>query len=375
MIKTWSYSEEYKKNRSKILRSIDKTLTSGTLFFGKQLETFENNFIKINKAKYGLAVGSGTDALIISLKALGIGKNNKDEVITVSNTAIPTASAIRSAGATPVFADIKDDYLIDPLKIKKLINKNTKAIIPVHLYGQSCNMEEIIKIAKKHKLKIIEDCAQAQGASFKNKYVGNFGDFGCFSFYPTKILGAYGDGGFITTNSPKMFQIIKRLRFYGIEQNDKNNRFNNIYYSNEHGLNSRLDEFHSSILNIKIKQVKNNISKRCKLANLYNRELSKTSLILPKENLNCKHVYHLYTVYHPKRDIIINKLKKKNFLINIYYQFPIHKMKAYKTKKELYLPITEKMSKGIFSLPLYPELKYNEVIKFTQILKKIITKI
>ena len=147
MIKTWSYSEEYKKNRTKILSSIDKTLASGTLFFGKQLEAFENNFIKINKAKYGLAVGSGTDALIISLKALGIGKNNKDEVITVSNTAIPTASAIKSAGATPIFVDIKNDYLIDPSKIKKLINKNTKAIIPVHLYGQSSNMEEIIKIA------------------------------------------------------------------------------------------------------------------------------------------------------------------------------------------------------------------------------------
>jgi dTDP-3-amino-2,3,6-trideoxy-4-keto-D-glucose/dTDP-3-amino-3,4,6-trideoxy-alpha-D-glucose/dTDP-2,6-dideoxy-D-kanosamine transaminase len=374
MIKTWSYSEEYKKNRSKILRSIDKTLTSGTLFFGKQLETFENNFIKINKAKYGLAVGSGTDALIISLKALGIGKNNKDEVITVSNTAIPTASAIRSAGATPVFADIKDDYLIDPLKIKKLINKNTKAIIPVHLYGQSCNMEEIIKIAKKHKLKIIEDCAQAQGASFKNKYVGNFGDFGCFSFYPTKILGAYGDGGFITTNSPKMFQIIKRLRFYGIEQNDKNNKFNNIYYSNEHGLNSRLDEIHSSILNIKIKQVKNFISKRRQLANLYTKELSKTSLVLPKENLNCKHVYHLYTVYHPLRDKIIKALNKKKIKINIYYPFPIHKMKGYQSKKKFDLKITNTLYKGIFSLPLYPELKFSEVKKITKILKEILSK-
>ena len=374
MIKTWSYSEEYKKNRSKILRSIDKTLTSGTLFFGKQLETFENNFIKINKAKYGLAVGSGTDALIISLKALGIGKNNKDEVITVSNTAIPTASAIRSAGATPVFADIKDDYLIDPLKIKKLINKNTKAIIPVHLYGQSCNMEEIIKIAKKHKLKIIEDCAQAQGASFKNKYVGNFGDFGCFSFYPTKILGAYGDGGFITTNSPKMFQIIKRLRFYGIEQNDKNNKFNNIYYSNEHGLNSRLDEIHSSILNIKIKQVKSFISKRRQLANLYTKELSKTSLVLPKENLNCKHVYHLYTVCHPQREKIIKALKKNKIKINIYYPFPVHKMKGYQSKKIFDLKITNTVYKGIFSLPLYPELKFSEVKKITKILKEILSK-
>ena len=164
MIKTWSYAEEYKKNRSKILKTIDKTLASGNLFFGKQLDTFEKNFIKQNKAKYGVAVGSGTDALIIALKALGIGNNKKDEVITVANTAIPTASAIISAGAKPVFVDIGNDYLMDLTKIKKLINKNSKAIIPVHLYGHSCN-SELMKIAKKYKLKIIEDCAQAHGAN------------------------------------------------------------------------------------------------------------------------------------------------------------------------------------------------------------------
>ena len=208
MIKTWSYKEEYIKNRKTILKAIDKTLFSGNLFFGNQLKKFENSFIKQNKSRYGVAVGSGTDALIIALKALGIGKNFNDEVITVSNTAIPTASAIISAGAKPIFVDIGNDYLINTLKIKKAINKNTKAIIPVHLYGQACKMDEIMKIAKRYKLKIIEDCAQAQGAKFKNKLVGTFGDFGCFSFYPTKILGAYGDGGFVTTNSFKMYQKI-----------------------------------------------------------------------------------------------------------------------------------------------------------------------
>jgi dTDP-3-amino-2,3,6-trideoxy-4-keto-D-glucose/dTDP-3-amino-3,4,6-trideoxy-alpha-D-glucose/dTDP-2,6-dideoxy-D-kanosamine transaminase len=374
MIKTWSYAEEYKKNRSKILKTIDNTLASGNLFFGKQLDIFEKNFIKQNKAKYGVAVGSGTDALIIALKALGIGNNKEDEVITVSNTAIPTASAIRSVGAKPVFVDIGDDYLMDLIKIKKLINKNSKAIIPVHLYGHSCNMEELMKIAKKYKLKIIEDCAQAQGAKFKNKHVGNFGDFGCFSFYPTKILGAYGDGGFITTNSSKMLQIIKRLRFYGIEQNNKKNKFNNIYYSNEHGLNSRLDEIHSSILNIKIKQVKSFIQKRRKLANLYEKELSGTSLILPKEKKNCRHVYHLYTVYHPKRDRILKELSNKKININIYYPYPIHKMKGYLSKEKVDLKITNKVCKGIFSLPLYPELKVSELKKITNILKKILAK-
>jgi dTDP-3-amino-2,3,6-trideoxy-4-keto-D-glucose/dTDP-3-amino-3,4,6-trideoxy-alpha-D-glucose/dTDP-2,6-dideoxy-D-kanosamine transaminase len=375
MIKSWSYLKEYKKIKKKILSSVDKTLKSGVLFFGKELMTFEKNFLRFNKLKYGVAVGSGTDALIIALKSVNIGNKNTDEVITVSNTAIPTVSAIKSAGAKAVFADVGNDYLINPDKIQKLITKNTKAIIPVHLYGQACDMKKICAIAKKNNLKVIEDCAQAQGAKFNNKTVGSFGDLGCFSFYPTKILGGYGDRGFITTNSLKIFNKIKRMRFYGIEQNNKKNKFNKKYYANEHGYNSRLDEVHSSILNIKIKKIKNFINKRKKLAKIYSKELKGTSLVLPRINKNCNHVFHLYTVYHPKRDIIINKLKKKNFLINIYYQFPIHKMKAYKTKKELYLPITEKMSKGIFSLPLYPELKYNEVLKFTQILKKIITKI
>ncbi len=377
MIKSWSYKEEYKQNRKKILKTIDKTLLSGDLFFGNQLSKFENNFKKLNKSKYGIAVGSGTDALIIALKALGIGKSNKDEVITVSNTAIPTASAIKSAGAKPVFVDVGNDFLINPLKIKKAINKNTKAIIPVHLYGHPCKMDDIIKIAKKFKLKIIEDCAQAQGAKFKNKLVGNFGDFGCFSFYPTKILGAYGDGGFITTNSIKMFRTVRRLRFYGIEQIDKKNKFNGLYYSNEHGLNSRLDEIHSSILNFKIKKVKSFILKRRQLANIYNKELKNTSLLLPKENTNCNHVYHLYTVYHPKRFKIIKELEKKKIKIGIYYPYPIHKMKGYfsKKNKNYKLNMTNKLYRGIFSLPLYPELPIKDLKKIVKSLKVILTKI
>ena len=151
-------------------------------------------------------MGSGTDALLLALKSLNIGNNKNDEVITVSNTAIPTVSAIISAGAKPVFVDIGKDYLINPKLIQKKINKNTRAIIPVHLYGKSCNMKEILKIAKKNKVKVIEDCAQSQGSKSGNKYVGSLGDLGCFSFYPTKILGAYGDGGFVSTNSLKLFK-------------------------------------------------------------------------------------------------------------------------------------------------------------------------
>ena len=376
MIKTWSYIEEYKGLRKKILGSIDRTLKSGQIFFGKELQKFEKRFIKENNLKYGVAVGSGTDALYIAL--LGLGIKPGDEIITVSNTAIPTISAIRSCGAKVRFSDIRSDYLINTDNIEKYISKNTKAIIPVHLYGQACDMEKICKIAKKYKLKIIEDCAQAQGAKFKNKYVGTFGDVGCFSFYPTKILGAYGDGGFISTNSINLYNKVKRIRFYGIEQNNKKNKFNNKYYANEHGINSRISEIQVSILNLKLPQVNSWIEQRRKLANVYSQELKNTSLKLPAENINCKHVFHLYVVYHPKRDKIIKKLKENNIQVNINYPFPIHKMKAYKNKvlnKSNYLPITEKMANGIFSLPLYPKLKKNDVFKVSRVIKKILLKI
>ena len=376
MINAWSYKDEYKELRSKILKNVDKTLKSGNIFFGNELKKFEKLFLKMNNFKYGVAVGSGTDALYLSLIALGIGRG--DEVITVSNSAIPTVSAIRSSGANVKFVDVDDNYLIDTKKIEKKITNKTKAIIPVHLYGQSCDMEKISLIARKHKLKIIEDCAQAQGAKYKNRFVGSFGDTGCFSFYPTKILGAYGDGGFISTSSLSLFKKLKRLRFYGIEQNDKKNKYNNKYYANNHGTNSRISELQASILNIKLPKVDSFINKRWYIAKLYLKYLINSGLILPKEKISCKHVFHLFVVYHSKRNLIIKKLKKNNILVNINYPYPIHKMKAYKNLynfniKNLYN--TEKFAKGIFSLPLYPNLKIRDVVKISKTLKKVLLNI
>ena len=282
MIKSWDYINEYKKIKSKIIKSIDSSLSSGSLILGPQLDLFEKNFSKFIGTKFGLGVGNCTDALFIALKALDIGRN--DEVITVSNTAIPTVSAIVSSGAKVKFVDINNTYLMNPNEIEKYISKETKAIIPVHLYGHPCDMKKICKIAKKHKLKIIEDCAQAQGAEFNGKNVGSFGDAGCFSFYPTKILGSYGDGGFISTNSLELYKKIKKIRFYGIELSDKKNKFNKKYYSNIHGTNSRISEIQSSILNLKLPKVNSWIKQRRNLAKLYTRELKHTSLKLPVEN-------------------------------------------------------------------------------------------
>ena len=311
MIKFWSYKREYLKYKKIIKKKIDISLNNGQIFFGEEIQKFERQFIKKYKARYGVAVKSGTDALMISLKAIGI--KNGDEVITAANTAIPTISAIRSLGAIPKLVDIKDDYLMDAKKIKNQLTKKTKVIIPVHLYGQTCDMDEIFKIAKKYKIKIIEDCAQAQGAKFHNSYSGTMGQLGCFSFYPTKILGAYGDGGFILTNNYSLFKKIRRIRFYGIETLDKRKKYYQKYYANEDGFNSRMDEIQAAILNFKFSKLNKFIQRRKNIADRYYNKLRYTNLKLPKLNLNCDHVYHQFTVYHRERDKIMRELKKKKY--------------------------------------------------------------
>ena len=374
MIKFWSYNKEYKKYKKQILTNINKTILNGNIFFGSQLENFEKKFIRKYKGKYGIAVGSGTDALLISLKTLNLKKG--DEVITAANTAIPTISAIINAGGTPKLVDIGEDYLIDVNKIKKEISSKTKAIIPVHLYGQMCDMDSINKIAKSKKLTVIEDCAQSQGAKYKDKFSGTIGKLGCFSFYPTKILGAYGDGGFILTNDFNLYKKIKRIRFYGIETIQRT-KYKNKYYANENGLNSRLDEIQASILNFKLDKVDTFINRRKIIAKNYINKLSSTNLKLPNENLNCKHVYHLFTVYHSKAKKIQKILKNMKIQTRSIYPYPIHQMRAYKglVKNKKRLKNSEKKSKGIFCLPLYPELSSSEINKISSSLIKVLSKI
>jgi len=374
MIKSWNYIDEYKKLKFKIIKSIDRSLSSGFLVMGPQLDLFEKKFSKFIGTRFGLGVGNCTDAIFIALKALNVGKG--DEVITVSNTAIPTVTAIVNAGATPRFVDINENYLINCKNIESAINKKTKAIIPVHLYGQACDMTEILKIKKKYNLKIIEDCAQSTGAMHKNKKSGNFGDIGCFSFYPTKILGAYGDAGLLTTNNTKLYEKIRRIRLMGMENNTRSkNKFNKKYYALEQGTNSRLDEIQAAILNTKINFLKNSINRRRQIAKIYNENLKQTDLILPIEEKNNFHVYYQYVVAHPNRDKIIKKMLKKNISLNITYPYPIHIMKPYKRfvkKKYQKLSKTEKFSNQIFSLPTYPSIKDSYVEKIIKEINKLI---
>jgi len=376
MIKYWDYLREYKKLKREILNSVNKVFESGTLLFGQELIKFEKNFCKFNNSKYGIGVGSGTDALFIALKALGVGTG--DEVITVSNTAIPTVASIINTGAKVRFVDIGKDSLMDIKKIKDAINSKTKVIVPVHLFGQTCDMSGILSISKKYNLKIVEDCAQACGALYKNQRAGSIGDIGCYSFYPTKILGAYGDGGFLTTNNKKLYEKMHRFRFYGIDTLKKNKKWNNKYYSIDHGTNSRLSEIQASILNLKLKYVNSYIRKRRFIAQKYFKGLMESGIMLPIVNKKNFHVFHIFAVSHPKRELILKKLSLKKINLSIHYPYPIHIMKAYKNFTYNYsnrLIETEKKAKTTFSLPVYPGIKNYEIENIIQNINKIVSKI
>jgi dTDP-3-amino-2,3,6-trideoxy-4-keto-D-glucose/dTDP-3-amino-3,4,6-trideoxy-alpha-D-glucose/dTDP-2,6-dideoxy-D-kanosamine transaminase len=366
-IKVWDYLTEYAQEKKEILAAVEEVLDSGWLILGQKVKDLEEQYSAYCGVKYGIGVANGTDAIFLALKALGI--THGDEVITVSNTAIPTVSAIVSAGATPVFVDINEDtYLMDVSKIEDLISEHTKCILPVHLFGQCVDMDELNRIAAKYNLFVLEDCAQSHGARYKDKIAGSMSNISTTSFYPTKILGTYGDGGMVITNSEKLDKKMRMLRFYGAEK---------TYYAIEHGYNSRLDELHASILLKKLKHLDAYVQRRRILAKQYDTFLGGTSLILPHEAVKREHAYYLYVVRHPQRDLIIEELKKNDIFVNISYPWPIHTMSGYSYLgyKEGDLPVTERMAKEIFSLPMYPALTDNQQKLVCEVLHKILGKL
>ena len=376
MVRIWDYKEEYKQLRSSILKSLDDVFNSGTLICGDNVRTFEKTFSKYINNNYGIGVANGTDALYVSMKAFGI--SSESEVITVSNTAIPTTTAIAMTGADPVFVDVNKYFLMDASKIEDVITEKTAAILPVHLYGQICDMREINRIASKYNILVIEDCAQAHGATQYNEKAGSFGDVGAFSFYPTKVLGAYGDGGFITTDSRVIYSKMNRLRFFGINRNEiSENKWDGKYYAQEDARNtctSRLNEVQAAILNEKLKYLEEYIRQRREIANRYTEELSDTDLLLPLEAYGNKHVYYMYVVMHDDRDRIIKSMLDNDISLNVSYPYPIHTMLGYKYLNYKYgdLPVTESFSDKIFSLPIYPNLTYDDQSLVINALKKII---
>lgn len=363
-IRVWGYIEEYHKNKDSILRAVDEVFESGVLILGNKGKQFESAYANYCGVKYGVGCDNGTNAIFLALKALGVGHG--DEVITVPNTAIPTVSAIVSSGATPVFVDIDSDtYLMNVNNIESVITNNTKCIIPVHLYGQCVDMDPLISIAKKYKLYIIEDVAQAQGAEYKGRKAGSMSDISTTSFYPTKILGAYGDGGMILTDNESYDRELRKLRFYGAEK---------TYYAQIHGYNSRLDEIQASILLTKLPHIDEYISRRRDIAKLYDELLCDTDLILPQESNGNKHAYYLYVVRHPNRDLILEELRKNNIFVNISYPWPIHTMDGYKYLgyQNGAFPESEKAAKEIFSLPMYPSLSDDDVHIVCDVLHQIL---
>ncbi len=327
----------------------------GWFILGKNVKNFEKEFADYCNTKYAVGVASGTDALHVSLLACGIG--NGDEVITTPLSAIATSFAIVFTGAKPVFVDIDPEtYNIDVSKIEERITKKTKAILPVHLYGQPCDMGPLMDLVKDHDLFLIEDACQAHGAEYKGKKVGGFGKLAAFSFYPTKNLGAYGDGGIVVTNNEEIAEKIRMLRNYGQKVR---------YHHLIKGLNSRLDELQAAILRVKLKKLDEWNDSRRKNAKLYNKLLKRHGVILPVEKSYSKHIYHQYVIRTRQRNELQKWLKTKGVLTDVHYPTPSHLQPAlkYLGLRSGGYPVVEKCVNEILSLPVFPELKKGQIEK------------
>jgi len=328
---------------------IDSVIKKSSFILGEEVKKFEEEFANYCDNKYGIGIANGTDALKLALLALNIGKG--DEVIIPVNTAIPTAMAIKDVGAELCFVDVNENYLIDVNKIEDKINEKTKVIMPVHLYGQVCDMNRILEIAKRKGLKVIEDCCQAHGAEYNGRKVP-IGDIGCFSFYPSKNLGALGDGGIIITDKEDLKEKLNLLRNYGQK---------NKYYADIIGVNSRLDEIQAAILRVKLKHLDEFNGKRRKIAEMYD-EFLKTigAVIVP--NKDSGNVYHLYVIRTKDRNGLMEYLREKMIGSLIHYPIPLHLQKVFSyLKEEGRFPNAERFAKEIISLPIYPELKKEQI--------------
>lgn len=353
MIPILDLKRQYNQIGEEIEKEVVEVLRSGSYILGKHNKELEAELSQYVGTKHAVALNSGTDALHLALRALDIGAG--DEVISVAFTFVATTEAIGIVGAKPIFVDIDPDtFNIDVEKIEKAITPKTKAIIPVHLYGQPCKMDVILDIAKKHNLYVIEDCCQAIGATLNGKMVGSFGDVGCFSFFPTKNLGAMGDGGLLTTNSQAIKDRVIALRNHGGAVR---------YYHDEIGVNSRLDEVQAAILRIKFKHIDDWNKKRQNNAYRYNELFAGCADVeTPKELENTYCVYHQYTVKIPNRDEVHKLLQEAGIGAMIYYPVPLHlqKVHEYLGVKEGALLNTEKNTKLVISLPMFPELTAEE---------------
>jgi len=367
MIPILDLKRQYEVIGNEIEENVIKVLRSGSYILGENVKNLEAEMAKYCGVNNVVSCANGTDALQLALRALDIGEG--DEVITVAFTFVATTEAIGVVGAKPVFVDIDPNtFNMDVNEIEKRITPKTKAILPVHLYGQPADMDKILEIAKKYDLFVIEDCAQAIGAEYKGKKVGSFGDIGCFSFFPTKNLGAFGDAGMITTNSDHLAKRLTALRNHGGAVR---------YYHDEIGLNSRLDEIQAAILRVKAKHIDNWNKKRRENAYRYNELLKDIEgVVTPKELDKTSCVYHQYTIQVPNRDAVHQYLQENGIGAMIYYPVPLHlqKLHANMGGKVGDLPVTEEKTTLVMSLPMFPELTFEEQKQVTNTIKEALTK-
>ncbi|WDZ99573.1 DegT/DnrJ/EryC1/StrS family aminotransferase [Mucilaginibacter sp. SJ] len=358
-----SFSSQNNLVEAEIRAAFDRVFQNKWYILGKEVGDFENAYAAFNKVQHCIGVGNGLDALCIALRVLEVGEGN--EVIVPSNTFIATWLAISQVRATIVPVEPnKDTYNLDPRLIEAAITPKTKAIIPVHLYGQACQMDAIMQIAHKHNLFVIEDNAQAQGSIYNNKLTGSFGHVNATSFYPTKNLGAYGDAGALTTNDAGLAQKASLLRNYGSEKK---------YYNEVIGINSRLDELQAAFLSVKLKYLSGWIDERRKIAATYSQQLAGTSkLILPVTAPGAKHVYHLYVIRTERRDALEKHLNNNGIGTGIHYPVPAHLQKAYGHLgyQKGDFPIAEELAETCLSLPLNPGMSDEEIEYVTKTINK-----
>lgn len=357
MIPQTSPLANYLSNRPALDEAIHRVLSAGRYILGDETAAFERQFAEYIGVPYAVGVGNGTEAIHLALRALGIGPG--DEVITVSHTAVATVAAVEMCGATPVLVDIHPgSYTMDAALLEKARADRTKAVVPVHLYGQPCDLEAVTRFAEKHGLFVIEDCAQSHGALYRGRRTGSWGHAAAFSFYPTKNLGALGDGGAITTRDPSLDEKLRALRQYGWDENR---------ISQRSGWNSRLDELQAAVLRVKLTRLEESNHRRIQIARTYHERLSRIpALTLPSPSAWTTHVYHQYVVRcadRSVRDRLMGFLYEQGIQTAVHYPVPVHLMPAYAARlsESCSLPVTEEVVGEILSLPMFPELTDTEV--------------